>query len=295
MPTDRDFTGRTTLSAIKEILVPDTLGTIRSAFLLSDSVVLAVTGSGIYNLSSNRPPRSLLPFTASVEAVNLVTHATTACRQLQILTADGRLTRFWPRSTSLSTDTLKVSHLGRDVAVGIADKHYLAIIAESEPQITKVRLLTSIGDRGTSLEPRQTTFSNFYATRIHAVGSHIFVTEQEWPFRTKVLNDKLDPILTLNPLEDETLYDRFAEDRATTWRAQAPIRLPVAYLQVIADIASDDRIILYYDSERGNLRKRRQVRLPLGLVDAMSNPPRVLGVMSGGDQQVLIIYDVQDT
>jgi hypothetical protein len=96
----------------------------------------------------------------------------------------------------------------------------------------------------------------------HGVG----LTRRLWPFESRLFYREPNRMLLIGP--DTGVIGpliRSNHRRSTTWASLPLFEFQGGFLQTLADLASDERLILWYD-KTGALRQARSVSVPMGLV-----------------------------
>lgn len=106
----------------------------------------------------------------------------------------------------------------------------------------------------------------------------LWLTEQHYPFsiRRVASNGNWGP--TLHP--DEHILDSLRRKRRQTdfsaWRSLPIVVVAEGYVQTIADLANDRRILIAYD-RTGTISSTLELAVPLALIGTGRGPPRVYG------------------
>lgn len=109
-------------------------------------------------------------------------------------------------------------------------------------------------------------------------GGGVWVTETLFPFAARRFNSEWSEGLVLEP--PHAALDSMAADAGqvdlASWASLPVVPLGDGYLQTLADLATDRRLIVHYDSN-GTVVSSIPVDVPIGLLLHADDPSRVLG------------------
>jgi hypothetical protein len=163
--------------------------------------------------------------------------------------------------------------IGRNVPIGAdgslisaarADDRWLFLLKRSGGDIV---LGTAAGDVVVDLTPERDwgDMAGVESAWVAVYGEEILLTETQRPYMVGVYRDATSQRLTLRPplALIDSLRGENRQPNLDTWMSLRTLRLDRGYVQTIADVASDHRVLVRYD-ERGRVTATRVLAVPIG-------------------------------
>ena len=188
---------------------------------------------------------------------------------IELITPSGSIAIFdWPSATLTSSDAFGLRDSLQLTGARRAPRGWWLLDRTDEPSSS--RLLFATADRAV-LDPQQLLSVAAAPERLFlsTAGDDALLTLRTAPFTFwRISHDgEIVNTVQLDPTSRATMLpDYSTANKSRTWFALSTFLLRDTYLQLIADIQSDRRILVSYDGE-GNLLSHHAVDAPFGVVD----------------------------